>query len=159
MQKSSPLREPTLNREVIDCVLRTRRAHGGFVLLCTLRSHGDANQRASGRSLHSRPKPKTFQFFASLPRPLPALKREGKVFWFWFGVSSFKKLRSSSIYLRAFTSLFFASTPTRGALRSSVSTYSTIAHKPATTSYRHARIRSRSLLGGGGCSLFLGRAL
>ncbi len=68
-------------------MLRTRGARSGFVLSRTLNAHGDANDGASERSLHSRPKPKTFQFFASLPRPLPALKREGKVFWFWFGAT------------------------------------------------------------------------
>lgn len=79
----------------------------------TLRLRGEANQCASGRSLHSHPKPITFQFFASLLRPLHAFERR-KSFWFWFGVSSPKNSVSTSIYLRAFHSAFFASTPTRG---------------------------------------------
>ena len=59
---------------------------------------------------------KTFQFLSSLPRPLPALTNKGKVFWFWFGVSSPKSSVSISIYLRAFHFAFSVSTPTRGAL-------------------------------------------
>jgi len=82
VQKSSPLREPIFNRKAIDCVLRTRGARGGSKLNRTLRSRGDSNDGASGRSLHSRPKPKTFQFFASLPRPLFAFEKKERFFGF-----------------------------------------------------------------------------
>lgn len=104
MQKYYPLLEPTFNREAIDCVLRTRRAHGGFVLLRTLDAHGNADDGASGRSLWSRPKPKTFQFFASLPRPLPALEKKER----FFGFGSAFRLPKALFSLHLFESLHFA---------------------------------------------------
>ncbi len=77
MQKSLPLREPTFNHEVIDCVLRTRGARSGFRLNRTLDAPGDSNDGASGRSLHSCPKPKNLPHFC-VPPPTPSrfLKKE-----------------------------------------------------------------------------------
>ena len=41
-----------------------------------------------GARYHSRPKPKNLPIF-SVPPPTPSrLKKEGKVFWFWFGVAT-----------------------------------------------------------------------
>jgi len=71
VQKSLPSLEPTLNREAID--LRTRGARGGFRVNRTLDARADAPRETSYRLF---PKPKTFQFFASLPRPLPAFEKK-----------------------------------------------------------------------------------
>jgi hypothetical protein len=102
---------------------------------------------------------KPSNFSRPSPDPFP-LFEEGKVFWFWFGVSVFYKAPFKFHLLENFLFAFFRlhANPRRFA-RSSVSTNLTIAHKPAATSHRHTRLHSRSLLGGGGRSLFLGRAL
>ena len=80
MQKSSPLREPTLNREAIECVLRTRGARSGFVLSRTLDAPGDSNDGASGRSLSLASKTKNLSIFC-VPPPTPSrLKKRRKGF-------------------------------------------------------------------------------
>ncbi len=74
VMKYSPLRELISPREASDCVLRTRRAHGSFVPLRTLRSPGNAN----GNELT------TLRLRSSLRRP-PALLP--LVFSFLWGLS------------------------------------------------------------------------
>lgn len=108
MQKFSPLLEPIFNHEVINYALRTRGARGGFGLTRTLRSRGDANQRASVRSLSLASKTKNLPIFR-VPPPTPSrfLKKER-----FFGFGSAYRLPKSSISisnsLRAFHSAFFS---------------------------------------------------
>ena len=137
-------------------MLRTRRACGGFVLLRTLRFRGDAPRGALDTSRAATSKI-SFHFFAAPPQTPPPLgERNCKEIFGLLATRPFKKLHSNLHLLESFSFRFFTVwwRPRRFA-RSSAMTYSNHAHKPASTSHRHARIRSRRLLGAGGCSLEL----
>ena len=65
--KSYPLLELSFNHFVIDCVLRTRRARSGFVLLRTLDARGNATKpcfaSAIATATHRTILPLVFKFF------------------------------------------------------------------------------------------------
>ena len=71
-----------------------------------------------GARYHSRPKPKTFQFFASLPRPLPALKEKER-FLVLVRRFVFQKAPFKLHLLESFHSAFFRlhADPRRSAIR------------------------------------------